>query len=144
MSLWYDALFKLSGVFFSFMAAVSSLLSLARTSTSLFFHQRFGNVQETDPPLLMIAFVFPSMLFMVSELAFGWILACDILSVYLQNILALNGSTLSSLVHYSSVIACVIFVDVVVAAILTGINSSCMRDFYIKVSSFFYLRHSKW
>ena len=115
------------------MSVASSLLSLARTSTSLFFQQRFGIDQETDPPLSMLAFVFPSILFMVSELAACCVLVGLFVDAYLG---AFVYPTYLQLVYYSLAITSALFVHTVISAILIGLNCYYLKGFFTKVSIF--------
>jgi hypothetical protein len=51
---------------------MASLLSVVKTSTVLYFSQRFGICKDNSPPLKNMAFIYPFVFVLVLDLAVFW------------------------------------------------------------------------
>ena len=105
-------------MFLELTSLLASWLSLARSSTSLFFYQRLGTERDADAPMPMLILVFPAVLLLIFDLAVGWQFVSE---------------SMTPFVNFWMSITLLIFSHILLSAIMSGCYCFCNRDLLTKV-----------
>jgi hypothetical protein len=76
----------LIGFYAALISLLVSFLSVMKTSTLLFFSQRFGIYRDNSPPLKNMAFVFPLVFFIVLDLGLAWGIFSLMIWIFLEDL----------------------------------------------------------